>query len=406
MTEFNPAEWQQTLKKRRENIGIAQSEFAALSGISRGRYIDIENGKCEATVRMRDKVEHAFDLLQPNPLFMLIDYVKIRFKTTDAKWVIENILKIKMKYMAHEEKRINHYDGRYYNGSIEVLYSSDETYGTIVELKGKGCRQMESIFNAQDRDWYEFFWDCLELEQQCVFKRIDLAVNDRAGLLDLSYLINKCESGECITLFNKHIAYLSGAFIKGVDERNSESMGKTLYLGSTKSDVYFCIYEKDYEQLSKMGVALEDTEVKNRFELRLKNDHALNAVKDLCTYRDAEYSAFSYINYYMRICDRDPSKNRESWKTSREWLLFIGEYREKMKLASKPEPFDWRRTMNWLSSQVAATLKTALMIDETNGTSIVQEMIDGRDIPKRLRTVYEQLTTDAEKIVIPNYVRR
>ena len=76
-----------------------------------------------------------------------------------------------------------------------------------------------------------------------------------------------------------------------------------------------------------------------------------------------------------------------------------------MKLASKPEPFDWQRTMNWLSSQVAATLKTALMVDETNGTSIVQEMIDGRDIPKRLRTVYEQLTTDAEKIVIPNHVR-
>ena len=56
--------------------------------------------------------------------------------------------------------------------------------------------------------------------------------------------------------------------------------------------------------------------------------------------------------------------------------------------------------MNWLSSQVAATLKTALMIDEKNGTNIVQEMIDNREIPKRLRTVYEQLTTDTEKIVM------
>jgi len=102
----------------------------------------------------------------------------------------------------------------------------------------------------------------------------------------------------------------------------------------------------------------------------------------------------------MRIADRDPKKNRESWKTSREWRLFLGEYREKMKLASRPEPFDWRKTMNWLSSQVAATLKTALMIDEKNGTNIVQEMIDNREIPKRLRTVYEQLTTDAEKIVM------
>jgi uncharacterized protein (UPF0216 family) len=40
------------------------------------------------------------------------------------------------------------------------------------------------------------------------------------------------------------------------------------------------------------------------------------------------------------------------------------------------------------------------MIDEKNGTNIVQEMIDNREIPKRLRTVYEQLTTDTEKIVM------
>ena len=30
-------------------------------------------------------------------------------------------------------------------------------------------------------------------------------------------------------------------------------MGRTLYLGSLKSDVYFCIYEKDYEQYVKLG---------------------------------------------------------------------------------------------------------------------------------------------------------
>lgn len=398
MTEFIPAEWQKTLKERREKIGILQADFAVLAGVSVSHYREIESGRHEATARMRDKIEHGFDLLQPNPLYMLIDYVKIRFKTTSAKYVIEKVLKINMKYMTHDEKHPSHYDGRYYHGDIEVFHSSDETYGTILELKGKGCRQMEAVFVAQDRDWYDFFRLCLD--EKCVFKRIDLAINDRVGLLDIPYLINKCESGECITLFNKHSVYSSGAFIKGVDEQYSESMGKTLYLGSTRSDVYFCIYEKDYEQLSKNGIALEDTEVKNRFELRLKNDHALNAVKDLCVYEDAERISFAYINYYMRIADRDPKKNRESWKTSREWRLFLGEYREKMKLASRPEPFDWRKTMNWLSSQVAATLKTALMIDEKNGTNIVQEMIDNREIPKRLRTVYEQLTTDTEKIVM------
>lgn len=31
-------------------------------------------------------------------------------------------------------------------------------------------------------------------------------------------------------------------------------MGNTLYIGSKKSDVYFCIYEKDYEQYAKRGI--------------------------------------------------------------------------------------------------------------------------------------------------------
>ena len=31
-------------------------------------------------------------------------------------------------------------------------------------------------------------------------------------------------------------------------EKDAASMGNTLYLGSLKSEIYFCIYEKDYEQ--------------------------------------------------------------------------------------------------------------------------------------------------------------
>ena len=42
---------------------------------------------------------------------------------------------------------------------------------------------------------------------------------------------------------------------------------RTLYLGSLKSDVYFCIYEKDYEQCVKLGTPLEEADIINRFEI-------------------------------------------------------------------------------------------------------------------------------------------
>ena len=48
-------------------------------------------------------------------------------------------------------------------------------------------------------------------------------------------------------------------------------MGRTLYLGSLKSDVYFCIYENDYEQYVKLGTPLEEADIINRFEIRLRN---------------------------------------------------------------------------------------------------------------------------------------
>ena len=51
-------------------------------------------------------------------------------------------------------------------------------------------------------------------------------------------------------------------------------MGRTLYLGSLKSDVYFCIYEKDYEQYVKLGTPLEEADIINRFEIRLRNERA------------------------------------------------------------------------------------------------------------------------------------
>lgn len=49
-----------------------------------------------------------------------------------------------------------------------------------------------------------------------------------------------------------------------------ECMGNTLYIGSLQSEVYFCIYEKDYEQYKKHDIPIADAEVKNRFEIRLK----------------------------------------------------------------------------------------------------------------------------------------
>lgn len=167
------------------------------------------------------------------------------------------------------------------------MVSHNETLGVLMEMKGKGCRQMESYLLAQERSWYDFMLNCLT--SGGVVKRLDLAINDRVGILNIPKLIEKWERGEAVSRFRGEKDY------KGTQKNGDdipESTGNTLYIGSTKSELYFCLYEKDHEQHHKNGTDMETAEIKNRFEIRLKNERAYHAVVDMLTYYDVERTAF------------------------------------------------------------------------------------------------------------------
>ena len=65
-----------------------------------------------------------------------------------------------------------------------LRYFQNKSDKEVLELKGRGCRQMESYLLAQERSWYDFMLDCLTAGD--VMKRLDLSVNDRVGILDVS----------------------------------------------------------------------------------------------------------------------------------------------------------------------------------------------------------------------------
>ena len=263
--------WILQFHRERERNGISRKAVAAAAGVSRECLCRVESGKMPLTDQMQQRLAAALKALYPEPLNLMIDYVRIRFSTMDIDYILERVLRLKMKYFVQEDHGFYSYSSMYVLGDITVMTSPDEEKGVLLELKGKGCRQFEAYLNGQKRSWYEFFRQCLE--EDAVFKRIDLAINDRAGILDIPFLCNKCDRGECISVFRSFKAYRSGELVRSREE-NKASMGATLYIGSMQSDLYFCIYEKDYEQLVKQGVPIEDAEIKNRFEIRLKSDRA------------------------------------------------------------------------------------------------------------------------------------
>lgn len=57
---------------------------------------------------------------------MLFDYVRIRFPTTDVRYVVETILKLKLGFMIHEDFGFYSYSEHYYMGDIFVLVSNEQ----------------------------------------------------------------------------------------------------------------------------------------------------------------------------------------------------------------------------------------------------------------------------------------
>lgn len=388
--------WATELKMKRQDFGVSQNKLATASGITRPYLSDIENGKVVPTEQVKLAILDALERFNPdNPLDMLFDYVRIRFPTDNIHHVVEEILHLNLDYMIHEDFGYYSYPEHYRFGDIMVLASVDLTKGILLELKGKGCRQFENFLLAQHRSWYDFFTDCFNANG--IFKRLDLAINDKTGILNIPELARKCKQEECISVFRSFKNYRSGELVHR-DEK--PDMGNTLYIGSLKSEVYFCIYEKDYEQFVKNDIPLEDAEVKNRFEIRLKNDRATHAIKDLLTYQNAEKTAFEIINRYIRFVDKDDSKRRSDWQTNEQWKIFIGKNRGELRLTTKPEPYTFERTLNWLRHQVAPTLKVTSILDVLNETNILQAMIREAKLTEKHEKLIEQQHLDVEDVIL------
>lgn len=385
------------LRSKRKAYGISQNKLAVMASLPRQYISDVETGKIVPPADRQELINTTLEKLNPEaPLTMLFDYVRIRFPTLDVGHIVRDVLKLNINLMLHEDYGFYSYTEHYVMGDIFVLTSPDLEKGVLLELKGQGCRQMESYLEAQERSWYDFLLDCLV--EGGVMKRLDLAINDMAGILNIPELTEKSMNEECVSVFRTFKSYRSGELVKS-REQDKLGMGNTLYIGSLKSEVYFCIYEKDYEQYVKYGIPIEETPVKNRFEIRLKNDRAYYAVKDLLTYHDAERTTFDIINRYIRFADKDESKERCDWETSASWQWFLGTDRGRLKLTTKPEPYTFQRTLHWLNRQVAPTLKMAMKLDKVNGTDYIDTMLEQAKLTEKHKKILQQQSAEMDDII-------
>ena len=117
-------------------------------------------------------------------------------------------------------------------------------------------------------DWsYEHFQSVAAwvLERKGHFGRIDVAMDDRSGVIDIERIYASVVAGNCVSHFRK------SQLVAGLDLGSGVQTGQTICLGSRQSDTYLRIYDKAAEQRAKEK-PVEGTWV--RWEMEWKDERA------------------------------------------------------------------------------------------------------------------------------------
>ena len=132
---LNDTDWNTDLKEKRLAYGVSQNKLAVAAGITRQYLGKIESGGAAPSEEIKENLLQALERYNPEtPLTMLFDYVRIRFPTTDVRFVVETILKLKLDFMIHEDFGFYSYPEHYYMGDIFVLVSPEHCHDPYIRI--------------------------------------------------------------------------------------------------------------------------------------------------------------------------------------------------------------------------------------------------------------------------------
>lgn len=383
-----------------EEVGISQS---MLSRFEQGENVRLSEGELE-------KLKYVINTYRKeNSLNAMIDWIKVTVKENDPIEVCQKYLNMKFDYFQKTVGR-HHYVARYEYSSITIYEPSKEVkYGCMIEMSGQGCRYFEKMLDEQGMtliDWLRFISKHAEN-----FPRIDLAVDDYIEYFSIPVLLDKIERGEYLTEFKSIVPkYEYG------DRKNKYSKGLTIYFGKRTSKLHFCFYQKNFEISKKHGIPLEEIEVKNRYELRVCDDYAIDIVKQLVEWEEVLPVAMGLIKKKLVIVQRLKHKissetlratfKKGKIKIWKPWKQFMYDV-DTIRIESKPIEDDYVRLLrreDYLKKQAMASVLLIKDIDEALGTNILENIIE--EVRKKENSRNEHLlkvaTTQLKDVILKN----
>ena len=155
----------------------------------------------------------------------------------------------------------------------------------------------------------------------------------------------------------------------------------SLYIGSKASTKYFCLYEKQKEQATKK----KHTDIINRFEIRLRDKKAVQAVEELLLTYNPHGLVFYLITDFVEFTDYPL------------WEIFISH--DSLPFEMNPVPVNMERTLQWLERQVMPSIVMIEEIDRLTGSNYMKMIDECTHLSEKQEILVEQMCTDISDVI-------
>lgn len=229
-----------------------------------------------------------------------------------------------------------------------------------IQLAGAACR-------GAGYGWLQNFARWVESKQGHA-TRLDVAFDDRSGVVSVDQVEQALESGQCVTRSRRWRVEKGGAI-------GSRDVGKTVYFGTPQSKTQPCFYDKAAEQRAK-GKEVEGPWF--RAELRLMKERAEAMAMYL---RNLDFEMFREVAIGVLVAAvdfRDVQQEDESWvKANADQLGWWCQFTEGLKavrlLVEKIKP-SLKKVAEWFENTVAPSL-AVLMGAQGYGQEFISKMV-------------------------------
>lgn len=256
----------------------------------------------------------------------------------------------------------------YRNNGVTIYYDHmEEGRGICFDVSGKGCRWLESEGQIVRRFGWPSLLAVLTNTKGVHITRLDAAIDDKAGLVDMGVVKAAVETGAITSRFKSAYAICKRSLSDG------RSFGTTVNFGSRVSDMMIRMYDKGAEQ--------KQAGHWTRVEVEAKDENAQELARLLSVAAVPGEVVAGVLRNYLTFRDLSTATRKSRCRISSWWDTFLGHV-DALRLAIAKVPLTMERALAWLDRQVAPTLALAYL-GASSGKMLLADLVeDGR---RRLR---------------------